>query len=135
MTVPTWEQEYTRRVTQALTPDHYEHGFRPDKVGFDGEDGGAWSSWTLENPSLTISVSGPCPCGAELYEFADTPEEIAKLLRRITEPDAVRAAESACADVQASGQPDHPQTGPDARTAPCTPQPEATTQRRNEDAR
>lgn len=47
--------------------------------------------------------------------------------------DAARAAESACADVQASGQPDHPQTGPDARTAPHTPQPEPAHQHRNED--
>lgn len=87
-TSQTWEQEYVRRVTRALVPVHYEHGFRPDTVEVEGEDGGVWSEWTLEGPSLNIVVQGVCPCGAEAYGSADEPEEIAGLLRRITEPEA-----------------------------------------------
>ena len=88
MTAPSWEQEFFRRVTEALTPEHYGHGFRAEQVGCEGEDGGVWSSWTLENPSLRISARGRCPCGVEVYASADSPEEIAQLLRKITEPPA-----------------------------------------------
>lgn len=86
MSAPSWEEEFFRRVTEVLTPEHYGHGFRADTVHSEGEDGGVWSSWTLENPSLSVSVRGACPCGAEVYASADRPEEIADLLRKITEP-------------------------------------------------
>lgn len=81
----TWEKEYRRRVTKALAVVHYEHGFRAERVEVEGEDGGAWSEWTLESPSLYIVVRGVCPCGVEVYGSADQPEEIADLLRQITE--------------------------------------------------
>ncbi|MEV0382390.1 hypothetical protein [Nonomuraea sp. NPDC050643] len=87
----SWEQEFVRRVARALAAAHYDHGFRPEKVDSEGENGGAWSSYTWEDPSLSVSVQGRCPCGWDVYVSADTPEEIAKLLREITEPEEADA--------------------------------------------
>lgn len=87
----SWEEEFRRRVTKALLPDHYEHGFRAERVEVEGEDGGVWSEWTLEYPSLGVVVQGVCPCGAQVYGSADSPEEIANLLRTITNPDESHA--------------------------------------------
>jgi hypothetical protein len=84
--VTGWEEEFRRRVTKALLPEHYEHGFRADAVEATGSDGGVWSSWTWEDPSLSVSVSGACSCGKQVYGSADSPEEIAHLLRAITQP-------------------------------------------------
>ncbi|MFI7691767.1 hypothetical protein ACIBQ6_22050 [Nonomuraea sp. NPDC049655] len=74
-------------MTQVLAADHYGHGFRPEQVDSAGENGGAWSSWTWEDPSLRITVQGKCPCGRDVYASADTPEKIADLLRKITGPE------------------------------------------------
>lgn len=87
MTGPSWEEEFRRRVTKVLLPEHYEHGFRAEAVETTGSDGGVWSSWTWEDPSLSVVVSGPCPCGKQVYGSADSPEDIADLLRAITNPD------------------------------------------------
>lgn len=89
---PPWEQEFARRVTKALTADHYEHGFRAEKVDSAGENGGAWSTLTWEDPHLSVSIRGTCPCGWDVTASADTPEEIARLLRTITESES-RAAD------------------------------------------
>jgi uncharacterized protein YcaQ len=56
-----WRQEFLRRVTKVLAPVHYEHGFRAERVEVEGENGRAWSEWTLESPSLDIVVRGACP--------------------------------------------------------------------------
>lgn len=81
----SWEREYVRRVTQALVPVHYEHGFRASAVNVHGDDGGAWSEVTWDSPTMDVSVRGDCPCGEQVYGYADTPEAIANLLQKITE--------------------------------------------------
>lgn len=83
---PTWEQEFTRRVTQQLTPEHYGHGFRPERVAVSGSDGARWSSHTWEDAAIAVAVAGVCPCGAQVNAYESGPEDVADLLRKITEP-------------------------------------------------
>lgn len=84
----TWEQEYRRRVTKALAGVHYEHGFRPDVVEVEGEQGRNWSEITWDPAVIRVTVQGLCPCGADVFEWADGPEAVANLLKSITGPEA-----------------------------------------------
>jgi hypothetical protein len=83
-TVPSWEQEFIARVTQQLTPEHFEHGFRPAAVDVSGSDGARWSEHTWEDAVMAVSVRGVCPCGAEVNAYESGPEDVADLLRKIT---------------------------------------------------
>lgn len=78
-----WVHEFRRRISWALAPEHFRHGFVGDVVvqDYDNYDP-TFSYGTAE--SMSITISGLCPCGDAVTVENEGAIRSAELIRLIT---------------------------------------------------
>lgn len=82
-----WVHEFRRRISWALAPDHFRHGFVGDIVIRAEEQSHDPTYGDTIPGDMNITIDGICRCGERVYVSSDGIVPSADLIRRITEPD------------------------------------------------
>jgi hypothetical protein len=86
MTEAPWVHEFRRRISWALAPEHYRHGFVGDVVVQDYDHYDPTFSYETDE-SMSITITGFCPCGKCVIVESEGAIKSAELIRLITADD------------------------------------------------
>lgn len=80
-----WRDDFRKRLSFYLVPDHFRHGFVGDEIVNIGDDGGSDPTYdnVFDPAHFDFGISGNCPCGERVYAVVDLPSEAVALFQAI----------------------------------------------------
>lgn len=84
-----WRDDFRKRISFALAPEHFRHGFVGDTIENSGDDGGPDPTYddVFDPAHFDFGISGNCPCGERVYVVVNRPSETVTLFQAITDDD------------------------------------------------
>jgi hypothetical protein len=86
MTVDAWVQEFRKRASWVLAPEHFRHGFIGEILGVNEVDQCDPTFEGTDAPSMEITIEGDCPCGEHVSVWSGGIYESVELIRALTSP-------------------------------------------------
>lgn len=86
MSEAPWVHEFRRRISWALAPEHFRHGF-VGSVEADGRDNYDPTFSYESGETMSINIVGTCPCGKNVFVTSEGAVQSADLIRLITSED------------------------------------------------
>lgn len=84
-----WRNDFRKRLSFYLAPEHFRHGFVGDTIENYGDDGGPDPTYedVFDPGRYDFGISGKCPCGEKVHITASQPTELFYLFQAITDED------------------------------------------------
>lgn len=86
MSEAPWVHEFRRRISWALAPEHFRHGFVGSVVA-EAKDSYDPTFSYESGETMNIRIEGTCPCGKEVFVTSEGAIKSAELIRFITSED------------------------------------------------